>query len=53
MFQYVCTIVRENTMLLQNCYLQVPWSVVALSSTMILRKRYNCTYFKNLWLHYG
>jgi len=40
-------------MLLQSCYLQVPWSVAALSSTMIICKKYNCTYFKNVWLYCG
>jgi len=43
----------KNICYSQSCYLQVPWSVTALSLTMIICKRYNCAYFKNVWLHYG
>ena len=52
MFQYMCTIFRENIMpilknlvLLRNCHLFVPLSVATLSLALIVCKKYKFTYW--------
>ena len=38
--------ILKNQMLLQSCYVYVPWSVAASLLTLITRKRYKWIYFK-------